>query len=218
MSPDGSSRSLATVGSLSFMSQTSARTSMYAHIAGFLRDSSSVLDIACGDGALIDYLNRLGHAARGVDGDPVNVSKAQAQGLPVRLGDAFRLADEAAVDAITLVHFVEHLTPEQLVELLGHCASLLRDEGRLVILTPNYADWTVASEIFWLDPTHVRPYPRALLEKMLRGIGMTILHSDTARLVDLGRRRQLLRVLGKLRFGREYERMNSVVVAQLQGR
>jgi hypothetical protein len=30
------------------------------------------------------------------------------------------------------------------------------------------------SEVFWLDPTHVRPYPKALLEKMLSAIGFEI--------------------------------------------
>jgi hypothetical protein len=43
-----------------------------------------------------------------------------------------------------------------------------------LLVTPNPADLTIMSEIFWLDPTHVRPYPTPLLEKMLRAIGFEI--------------------------------------------
>lgn len=38
----------------------------------------------------------------------------------------------------------------------------------VLIVTPNPKDLSITNDIFWLDPTHIRPYPRPLLASMLR--------------------------------------------------
>jgi hypothetical protein len=115
---------------------------------------------------------------------------------------------------VTLIHLIEHFAPQQASELLAASAQRLAPGGRLIIVTPNYADWSVASQIFWLDPTHVRPYPLLLLTQYLSANGLNVIHSSTRQLVRLGVRRALARPLGRMRFGKEFERMNLVVVAE----
>jgi hypothetical protein len=38
----------------------------------------------------------------------------------------------------------------------------------MIIATPNIADWRVLSQWFWMDPTHVRPYPPNAIRTMLK--------------------------------------------------
>ena len=58
-------------------------------IAGLVTPGARVLDIGCGDGALIGHLFRThGCDARGIELDMALVTRAVAHGLPVMQGDA----------------------------------------------------------------------------------------------------------------------------------
>jgi len=205
--------------SLAFMADDEARAEMYAYIRSWLPRTGSFLDVGCGAGALVAEALGQGLRARGFDQDPQNVETARSAGLDVVVGDVFAppYDDAELFDSITMVHFVEHFVPEDVATMLGAYARRLRRGGRLLVMTPNFADWTVASHIFWLDRTHVRPYPGLLLRQMLEEQGLTVIHTSTERLVRFGLRRNLLRPLGRLRFGREFERLNLVVVAERPG-
>jgi SAM-dependent methyltransferase len=61
--------------------------------------------------------------------------------------------------------------------LIAACARVLEPGGRLLIATPNACNLIVLEETFWLDPTHVRPYPRALLERMGSAEGLHVVAS-----------------------------------------
>jgi hypothetical protein len=62
----------------------------------------------------------------------------------------------------------------QLFELV---ARSLKMKGRVIILTPNFLQLDVALETFWLDITHVRPYPIPLLKNLLLHAGLTLVES-----------------------------------------
>jgi hypothetical protein len=51
--------------------------------------------------------------------------------------------------------------------------------GVLVIVTPNPRDLGVLGETFWLDPTHVRLYPVALLASMFEAAGFNVVDRGT---------------------------------------
>ncbi len=189
---------------------------MYAYIRSWFPRAGAFLDVGCGAGALVAEASRHGLHARGFDQDLQNVAAARLTGLSVTAGDVFAppYDDAEQFDVITMIHFVEHFVPEDVATMLGEYARRLSPGGRLILMTPNFADWTVASHIFWLDRTHVRPYPGLLLRQMLEEQGLTVIHTSTERLVRFGLRQNLLRPLGRLRFGREFERMNLVVVAE----
>jgi SAM-dependent methyltransferase len=96
-----------------------------------------VLDVGCGSGEFLAHMRALGWEVYGVEPDAVAASVARN-----RLGDAvFRGTlreaplEERSFDAVTLSHVIEHV-PEPVRELES-CARLLREGGRLVVLTPN---------------------------------------------------------------------------------
>ena len=97
---------------------------------------AKLLDVGCGSGKFLMRMKELGWQSEGTEMDPKAVEFAKSNGLSVRLGE---LQDqkypENYFDAIVLNSVVEHVL-EPLPFLL-ECHRILKNEGILVILTPN---------------------------------------------------------------------------------
>lgn len=137
------------------------------HLPGMRR----VLDVGCGAGAFLAQLRSEGIEARGIDADAEAVRAATAAGCSVHRGEAAAILEAMAreglrFDAVVLSHVVEHLDPERALALFERIHAVLAPSGLLLIATPDVRNHIVLSELFWLDPTHVRPYPARLLERM----------------------------------------------------
>ncbi|MCW2666385.1 MAG: class SAM-dependent methyltransferase [Frankiales bacterium] len=136
-----------------------------------------VLELACGRGEFLELLREAGVPAQGVDLDEGMVEAARAAGLEVAYGDA--LADLAGRPAGSLggvfsAHFVEHLQPEAVEQLVADAARALRPGGVFVAATPNAGCVSVIGHDFWRDPTHVRPYEPRLLAFYCAKAGMEV--------------------------------------------
>jgi SAM-dependent methyltransferase len=95
-----------------------------------------ILDVGCGDGSGIAFLESLGWRASGVEIDPVAVQAARARGLDVIEGDMESAGfDDESFDAVTSSHVVEHLHDPR--AFLDKIRRVLRPGGVLVITTPN---------------------------------------------------------------------------------
>jgi ubiquinone/menaquinone biosynthesis C-methylase UbiE len=66
------------------------------------------------------------------------------------------------------------MQPAGAVEFLKESCRVLKPGSRLIIITPNCKDLRT-TERFWLDVTHVRPYPEKLLVPLLEREGFTVL-------------------------------------------
>jgi SAM-dependent methyltransferase len=151
------------------------------HVRFFSRaGAGKVLDLACGRGIFLELLSAAGIAASGVDSNPEAVAECHAKGFTgVAEGDvleflAARRAAGSTYTGIYCSHLIEHLPGEHGIELIAAAASVLAPGGRLVVVTPNIANPEVWTRVFWLDPTHQRPYPRLLLETLFEEAGFTI--------------------------------------------
>ena len=101
-----------------------------------------------------------------------------AAALDARTAGAFEyLAElpEESLEGIFCAHVVEHLAPTRLPGMIQLCASRLARGGIIAIETPNPECLAIFSTYFHLDPTHVRPVPRQLLEFYFaeNGVGVT---------------------------------------------
>ena len=67
---------------------------------------------------------------------------------------------------------VEHLPPERLPEMIRLAASRLERDGVLAIETPNPECLAIFASHFYLDPTHTRPVPHALLAFYMEESGL----------------------------------------------
>jgi SAM-dependent methyltransferase len=99
-----------------------------------------LLDVGCGSGDWLLSMQGLGWRVQGVDFDARAVQEARSRGLEIGLGSLEEQAyPDAAFDAVTLNHVVEHL-PDALATL-RECRRLLRPGGTLVLYTPNGASF-----------------------------------------------------------------------------
>jgi len=119
-----------------------------AVIAANVAPGSRVLDVGCGDGALMAALrDRHGVDARGLEIEPENVAAAVARGLSVIQGDADTdLADypDASFDYAILSQTLQ--TTHRPDRVLDH---LLRIGRRGFVSFPNFAHWRVRLSLLW---------------------------------------------------------------------
>ncbi|MBI1895909.1 MAG: class I SAM-dependent methyltransferase [Acidobacteria bacterium] len=135
---------------------------------------TDVLDIGCGRGEFLDLMKDAGVPARGIDLDPESVRACRAKGHHAEVADLFHYLGalpEAALDGIFSAQVIEHLDPARLPEMLKLAASCLRRGGVLVLETPNPECLAIFATHFYIDPTHTRPIPPALLAFYLEEFG-----------------------------------------------
>lgn len=119
-----------------------------AVIAANVAPGSRVLDIGCGDGALMAALRGERQCdARGMELDPHNVAECVARGLSVIQGDADTdLSDypDAAFDYAILSQTLQTTKrPDRVLD------ELLRVGRRAFVSFPNFAHWKVRASLLW---------------------------------------------------------------------
>lgn len=125
------------------------------------------LDLGCGRGEWLEVLAGAGFDAWGVDLNEGMLAACQERGLTGQLGDALSTLKGLPSESLALVsafHLVEHLPFEEVQILVQEALRVLVPGGLLVLETPNSENLTVGTSSFYLDPTHLRPLPAALLE------------------------------------------------------
>jgi len=112
-----------------------------AAIAAMIRPGARVLDVGCGDGALLEHLKTKNVDGRGIEISQANVNACVARGLAVVQGDADTdLVDYPAqvFDAVILSQTIQATGKPRVV--MEH---LLRIGRRVAISLPNFGYWKV---------------------------------------------------------------------------
>ena len=135
-------------------------------ISEMVTPRARVLDIGCGDGALIGHLFRTkGCDARGIEIDMAEVTRAVAHGLPVMHGDAdsdLSQYPDAAFDFVVLSRTLQAV--ERPREVLRQ---MLRIGEHAILSFPNFGHWQVRWQLLangrmpmtgvWDRPWHETP-------------------------------------------------------------
>ncbi len=135
-------------------------------IAEMVAPGARVLDIGCGDGALIEHLTRgKGADARGIEIDMAEATEAVAAGLPVIHGDAdtdLAFYPDGAFDYVVLSRTLQAV--ERPREVLRQ---MLRIGRHAIVSFPNFGHWLVRWQLLstgrmpmtdtWHRPWHETP-------------------------------------------------------------
>jgi 2-polyprenyl-3-methyl-5-hydroxy-6-metoxy-1,4-benzoquinol methylase len=144
---------------------------------------SRVLDVGCSAGYLAERLVAKGCTVTGVELDPEAAAEARRFCAEVVVGDVERMElpfEPASFDVIACGDLVEHLRDPG--AFLARVRPLLRPGGRLILTTPNVANWSIRlllllgrfdyTERGILDRTHTHLFTRRTLVATLRGAGL----------------------------------------------
>ena len=157
-----------------------------AVIAQAVPAGSRVLDVGCGDGALLAALRGKGCDVRGMELDPALVERCVARGLSVMQGDAdSELASypDRAFDFAVLSQTLQ--TVRRPGRLLGE---LLRVGQRAFVSFPNFAHWrvrlalltggrvpvTASLPVSWHDTPNIHHLTIADFRSFITGHGMAV--------------------------------------------
>ena len=118
----------------------------FAEILRLVRPGARVLDVGCGEGALLDLLVRHTNAdARGLEISPEGVSACLARGLAVMQGDADRDLREfptGAFDYVILSQTLQAVRDPRAV-----LREMLRIGQRAIVSLPNFGHWRVRLDL-----------------------------------------------------------------------
>jgi SAM-dependent methyltransferase len=146
----------------------------------FIRKIQSVhfdafaLDLGCGRGEWLELLQDNQFNASGIDLDDEMLAACRSRGLNVQIGDAITHLKSLPDNNLSIIsgfHIAEHLSFDNLQTLIRESLRTLKPAGILILETPNPDNLVVGSSSFYLDPTHLRPLPSALLTFMVEYFG-----------------------------------------------
>jgi SAM-dependent methyltransferase len=139
--------------------------------AEFMRDREpgSLLDIGCSDGVLLNIAAANGWSVIGIDPQP----SASARIIRGSFSD-HQFAER--FDFLTLIHSFEHMDDPRAT--LVKCRSLLKQQGRLLIVVPNFGGWwsrVMGPDWQWLNvDDHRYHYTRKALARLLDQTGFCV--------------------------------------------
>jgi methionine biosynthesis protein MetW len=118
-----------------------------ALIAEMIPPGARVLDVGCGDGALLEYLvHELGADGRGIELSQAGVNACVARGLSVIQGDADTDLKDYPSDAFDVAVLSQTLqatrAPRKVLE------ELVRIGRRAIVSFPNFGHWRVRWRLF----------------------------------------------------------------------
>ena len=139
-----------------------------------LHPGATALDLGCGRGEWLELLQDLQLTANGIDLDDGMLAACRDRGLNVQTGDAIAHLKSLPADSMSIVsgfHIAEHLSLEDLQTLIQESLRVLKPAGLLILEVPNTENLVVGTSSFYLDPTHQRPLPSALLSFLVGFLG-----------------------------------------------
>ena len=154
-------------------------------LLALLGQPDRVLDVGCSTGYLASRLQERGSTVVGLELDERAAEQARQFCEAVHVGDVETMDlpfEPESFDAIVCGDFVEHLRDPR--AFLGRVRPLLRPGGRLVLSTPNIANWAMRLSLLFgrfrytewglLDRTHTHLFTRKTLRECLEAAGYRI--------------------------------------------
>lgn len=138
---------------------------------------AKILDLGCGHGALIYFLRTLGYTnVTGYDVSAEQVALAQRLGIPgIQCGQALDVLtrhEAASLDVVCLFDMIEHLTRDEMFDLLREVRRVLAPNGRCIGHVPN-AQGIFAMSIRYGDLTHEQAFTANSLAQMFRALSFS---------------------------------------------
>jgi 2-polyprenyl-3-methyl-5-hydroxy-6-metoxy-1,4-benzoquinol methylase len=168
----------------------------HERLLAFAGSPERVLDVGCSSGYLARRLVERGSTVVGLEADERAAEEAREVCEEVLVGDVETIElpfAEASFDVVLCGDVLEHLRDPE--AFLKRVRPLLKPGGRLVLTTPNVANWAMRFGLLagrWryrdrgiLDRTHAHLFTKKTLEEALERAGYRIVAFDVTAPVPL---------------------------------
>lgn len=127
-----------------------------------------ILELGCGNGELMKLFQEEKYSIYGVDVNLQAIRHCQKQNLSASHQDAisFLRQNENTYNGIICSHLIEHIQYNDIDIFIECCYKSLLQKGIFIIITPN-VHHLGGNASFWNDPSHIRPFTIASLQKLL---------------------------------------------------
>jgi SAM-dependent methyltransferase len=145
---------------------------LISHYRQFLKDGP-VVDLGCGEGALLLWLKEQGHARLlGVESNQELSRLAESWGVPIVRGDLLDYLRSHGNEPALFFYLdvIEHLSFEVNEEVFRR----LPVRSRVIVQTPN-TNSLLGHQFYLHVPSHVAPYSPHVLRGLLSRLGYSIL-------------------------------------------
>lgn len=137
--------------------------------------NSAILDMGCGDGALLQLLKRYGYTnLRGFDASAENIASCHAADIDnIELANLLQIEEfhpGTTWDVLIAWDVVEHMPKEAIAPMLDAARKRLTPRGRLLLQTPNMGSM-FASYCRYNDVTHESGFTENSLKTLLQAAG-----------------------------------------------
>ncbi len=157
------------------------RDILILHLANTIADFAQkntikkILDVGCGAGKLVSFLNKSGFESFGCDFSKVAVKFARINNNNkpiIKLCSSTKLSyPDSSFDMICAISLIEHLKPADVNKFLLGATRILKPQGFIFLVTPNYSSpLRIIKRGRWFgyqDPTHVNFFTPLRLKKTL---------------------------------------------------
>lgn len=135
----------------------------------------NILDVACGDGGLVLWLQNSGYElSEGIDISSEQIKKAQDLGAKnIFESDmlSYLGAREGKYDLIFMRDIIEHIKKDEMFGVLERVVNSLKTGGQLVIQTPN-AESPLSGRLRYCDFTHEVGFTQDSMHEVLLAAGL----------------------------------------------
>ena len=152
------------------------------------------LEIGCGNGDFLRVFKEIGLDCKGVDISEYSVNTLKE--LDVKKCDISKDKlpyDDETFDIVYHKSLIEHLVNPS--NLMSESIRVLRSGGKIVILTP---DWKSQINTFYDDFTHVKPYTKDSVERLLDLCGFENIMTEKFYQLPVLWKYKFLRIFGTL--------------------
>lgn len=147
-------------------------------IRGLSPRPKRLLDLGAGRGDFVQAARRDGLDAWALDMEQAAGSIWRRSGVPGVLADAIMAPfPDQSFDLVRMKELIEHVTDP--LALVREARRLLIPGGRLIAHVPSPYSQLYPAGNFWDDYTHVRPFSRLGLRRLLEDGGMRVVQTDS---------------------------------------
>ncbi len=140
-----------------------------------LERSSSMLELGCGHGRILNYLRQKGFTnVRGIDISEEQITLARKDGLDAERADVFEYLQKnysaEKLDCVIAIDFVEHFTKEELFQLFELLHAAMKPGGTVLLQTVN-GEGLFPRQIMYGDLTHSTILSPGSMSQLLSATG-----------------------------------------------